>query len=269
LPDLAAVGAAEGAVVGTTVLADTAAWVAAGSETSKVTLWLVLTGSQPTAATALGAALGVGTTAAGAAEATAVTATVTAGTAAGVETAVVGGSAFFGPLGVIGGLVVAGLIGGGIYLANRHSSPAPTTFSSGYSSAYAPSTPTSTDQPFPTDNSTPADATVPTDTPYPTDAPSPTQDLSQPFSQPQYLIHITGHATMDGPVADDAYILYPDEPDAQGNFTEGDGSGGVYHYASDYHSGPYQTPQSVCDGAGGRASGSLSAWDSNFTFTCP
>jgi hypothetical protein len=90
-----------------------------------------------------------------------------------------------------------------------------------------------------------------------------------PFNQPQYLIHITGHATLDGPVTDDAYILYPSEPDAQGNFTEPDGNGGVYHYSSDYHSGPYNTPQDVCNAAQGRQVGNLNAWDSNDSFICP
>ncbi len=78
------------------------------------------------------------------------------------------------------------------------------------------------------------------------------EDPNRPFAQPQYLIHITGHGTTSGDVKDDALVLHPSEPDAEGNFLVADGSGGTFGYGSDYHSGPYTTPSEVCAAAAGR-----------------
>ena len=83
-------------------------------------------------------------------------------------------------------------------------------------------------------------------------APAQAQDASQfdqPFDRPQYLIHTTGHGTTEGPVADNQYILYIEEPDAQGVFREADGFGGTITYSSDFHTGALTTPRSVCDAA--------------------
>jgi hypothetical protein len=80
-------------------------------------------------------------------------------------------------------------------------------------------------------------------------------DPDEPFSQPQYLIHITGHGTTSGDVKDDALVLHPSEPDPNGNFLIADGSGGTIGYSSDYHSGPYATPAEVCAAAAGRPGG--------------
>jgi hypothetical protein len=83
-------------------------------------------------------------------------------------------------------------------------------------------------------------------------APAQAQDASQfdqPFDRPQYLIHTTGHGTTESPVADNQYILYIEEPDAQGVFREADGFGGTITYSSDFHTGALTTPRSVCDAA--------------------
>lgn len=88
---------------------------------------------------------------------------------------------------------------------------------------------------------------MPTTEPATTEAPpTSTYNYDKPFHGPQFLIHVTGHGTMDGNVTDNAYWLYPTAPDAQGNFLIPDGSGGTYGYSSDYHSGPYYTPRKVC-----------------------
>ncbi len=76
-----------------------------------------------------------------------------------------------------------------------------------------------------------------------------TGQFDQPFDRPQFLIHITGHGTTSGPVTDDQYILYIEEPDANGVFREADGFGGTISYSSDFHTGPLTTPRSVCDAA--------------------
>ena len=73
-----------------------------------------------------------------------------------------------------------------------------------------------------------------------------------PFSAPQYLIHATGHGTMDGPRDDDWWFLYGAAPSADGKLELPDGSGGTYGYATNYQSGPYQTPREVCSAAGGQ-----------------
>jgi hypothetical protein len=76
-----------------------------------------------------------------------------------------------------------------------------------------------------------------------------TGQFDQPFDRPQFLIHATGHGTTSGPVTDDQYILYIEEPDASGVFREADGFGGTISYSSDFHTGPLTTPRSVCDAA--------------------
>jgi hypothetical protein len=76
-----------------------------------------------------------------------------------------------------------------------------------------------------------------------------TGQFDQPFDRPQFLIHATGHGTTSGPVTDDQYILYIEEPDANGVFREADGFGGTITYSSDFHTGPLTTPRSVCDAA--------------------
>lgn len=78
------------------------------------------------------------------------------------------------------------------------------------------------------------------------------EDPDDPFPAPQYLIHITGHGTTDGDRKDDAYILHPNAPDAQGSLLVADGSGGTYGYSTDSFSGPYATPGEVCAAAAGK-----------------
>jgi hypothetical protein len=102
----------------------------------------------------------------------------------------------------------------------------------------------------PTPTEAPIEQPTPTDTPTP--QPTPSFNWDQSFDRPQYLIHITGHGTVDGSVTDDAYILYIEEPDAQGIFREADGYGGTITYSSDFHTGPLTTPRSVCEAAAAR-----------------
>ncbi|WP_225729373.1 MULTISPECIES: hypothetical protein [unclassified Nocardia] len=74
-------------------------------------------------------------------------------------------------------------------------------------------------------------------------------DFDRPFDRPQYLIHITGHGTLSGPVTDNQFILYIESPDATGVFREADGFGGTVTYSSDRHYGPLTTPRAVCAAA--------------------
>ncbi len=98
---------------------------------------------------------------------------------------------------------------------------------------------------------------------------APTSALDQIFNPPQFLIHATGHGTINGPVQDDWYLLYPRAPDNQGFFEIADGTGGTFTYSSDYSSGPYTTPRQVCDAAGGSLGNrSLSAWNGGESFQC-
>jgi len=158
---------------------------------------------------------------------------VAAGTA-GVGMATLG-------VGLLAGLTVAGVVAGGIYLWHRSGSSPATASATTVATSVTPSPSASTGS----------------------------GELDKPFASPQYLIHITGHGTYDGPVTDDAMWLFPAEPDGQGYFKVPDGTGGTYTYSSDFHAGPFGTPREVCSGGGGRAAGSLSAWDSNESFTCP
>jgi len=63
---------------------------------------------------------------------------------------------------------------------------------------------------------------------------------NDPFSAPQYLIHATGHATRSGPVVDDTLVLLPEAPDDDGTFASADGNGGLFHWSSDFHAGPFR-----------------------------
>lgn len=181
-------------------------------------------------------------------------------TAAEVNVAAAGGGTILmGPVGVIAALLAVAVVAGGVYLAHSGSA-APRPSNQPLSVGVVPA---DTPQPAKTPN-------VPADTPStsPTGVPSPTPVTVITFAQPQYLIHATGHMTYDGPVTDDSYLLFPVQPDAQGHFAEGDGSGGLVHYASDYHSGPYATSAEVCAAGPRRNLGELSAWTSNYSFTC-
>lgn len=100
-------------------------------------------------------------------------------------------------------------------------------------------------------------------------ASAPKSALDQIFNPPQFLIHATGHGTINGPVQDDWWLLYPRAPDAQGFFELADGTGGTFTYSSDYSSGPYTTPRQVCEAAGARVgTTSLAAWNGGESFRC-
>src|ERR1035437_10772125 len=66
------------------------------------------------------------------------------------------------------------------------------------------------------------------------------------LNPPQYLLWWDHHATMNGDVVDHVYRLYTAPPDANGNFTVPDGSGGVFHYVGRLVGGPYTTDTQLC-----------------------
>lgn len=73
----------------------------------------------------------------------------------------------------------------------------------------------------------------------------------KPLGSPQYLLHATGHGTMDGPRTDDWWFLNPNQP--KNGFIElPDGMGGTFTYSIDQSMGPFNTPREVCSAAGGK-----------------
>ncbi len=93
--------------------------------------------------------------------------------------------------------------------------------------------------------------------------------MDKPFGSPQYLLHATGHGTIDGPVKDDWLFLFPNHPDDKGGILLPDGSGGTFGYSIDYYSGPYNTPREVCAACSSKiGNGSMSAWNSWNSFSC-
>ena len=89
------------------------------------------------------------------------------------------------------------------------------------------------------------------------------------FPAPQYLLHATGHGTMDGPRQDDWYFLFP-QASQEGKVELPDGSGGTFTYAINMQAGPYRTPREVCQAAQGIGLGnsSFSTWGSDQPFNC-
>jgi pSer/pThr/pTyr-binding forkhead associated (FHA) protein len=71
----------------------------------------------------------------------------------------------------------------------------------------------------------------------------------QPFSQPQYLVHITETGTPSGPRERDDYILYPQAPE-DGVLLTADGYGGWFINSAVLAGGPFITPRQVCAGSG-------------------
>jgi hypothetical protein len=73
----------------------------------------------------------------------------------------------------------------------------------------------------------------------------------KPFSSPQYLLHATGHGTMDGPRSDDWWFLHSNQP--KNGFIElPDGMGGTFTYSIDQALGSFNTPREVCAAASGK-----------------
>jgi len=66
------------------------------------------------------------------------------------------------------------------------------------------------------------------------------------FPQPHYLVFMESHSTMDGPVVDKTYWLYPYLPDDGNHFVVPDSAGGVWHYAGRIVSGPYASDDEAC-----------------------
>lgn len=90
----------------------------------------------------------------------------------------------------------------------------------------------------------------------------------KPFSTPQYLVHATGHGTIDGPRTDDWWFLYPQAPQ-NGALSLPDGTGGTFTYSIDQSSGPFNSPREVCNAAAGKVGdSSLGAWNSQDSFSC-
>jgi hypothetical protein len=79
----------------------------------------------------------------------------------------------------------------------------------------------------------------------------PADNWDKPFDSPQYLLHATGHGTMDGPRTDDWWFLNPDQP-TNGFVALPDGMGGTFTYSIDQSMGPFNTPREVCAAAGGK-----------------
>lgn len=73
----------------------------------------------------------------------------------------------------------------------------------------------------------------------------------KPFDSSQYLLHATGHGTMDGPRPDDWWFLNPNQP-TNGFIALPDGMGGTFTYSIDQYLGPFNTPREVCAAAGGK-----------------
>ncbi len=73
------------------------------------------------------------------------------------------------------------------------------------------------------------------------------QDDAQdrPFSQPMYLVHLSGTGTMDGPVAKDVYILYKVAP-TNGVLVTPDGEGGTFNNSAELIGGSFGTLREVC-----------------------
>lgn len=94
----------------------------------------------------------------------------------------------------------------------------------------------------------------------------------KPFGKPQYLLHATGHGTMNGPVKDDWHFLYPDVPrkrsDGQEVIDLPDGMGGTFTYSIDSSQGPFSTPREVCVAVGGNSDTSFKEWGADNSFKC-
>jgi hypothetical protein len=94
--------------------------------------------------------------------------------------------------------------------------------------------------------------------------------LDQPFRSPNYLLHATGHGTMNGPVKDDWWFLYPGKPNDKGFVELPDGEGGTFTYSIDQSSGPYSTGRPVCGAMAGKLKpgAAMGEWGGPVTFVC-
>ena len=80
------------------------------------------------------------------------------------------------------------------------------------------------------------------------------------FNNPQYLVWMEAHGTMNGPVIDQAYWLYIAPPDENGAFSVPDGMGGVFHYEGSLVGGPFLGEADACPAMLGVGVTSLQAW---------
>ncbi len=94
--------------------------------------------------------------------------------------------------------------------------------------------------------------------------------LDQPFRSPNYLLHATGHGTMNGPVKDDWWFLFPNRPNDKGVVELPDGEGGTFTYTIDQSSGPYTTGRPVCGAMAGKLKpgAAMGEWGGPVTFVC-
>jgi hypothetical protein len=90
-------------------------------------------------------------------------------------------------------------------------------------------------------------------------------NLDKLFAKPQYLVHAIGHGTINGPVKDDWWFLYPLSPQNRVLYLP-DGTGGTFTYSVDQSSGPFNTPREVCYATGGKiGDGTLAAWNLQYS----
>ena len=88
-------------------------------------------------------------------------------------------------------------------------------------------------------------------------SPAPTPIVLAP---PQYLEFWEGHATVNGPVVDNAYALFTTPPEADGSLLVPDGEGGNFHYRARLVGGPFTDDRALCAQMISLGIKSLSAW---------
>lgn len=89
----------------------------------------------------------------------------------------------------------------------------------------------------------------------PTPTPSPLV-----FHNPQYLVFMESHDTVNGRVTDDAYWLFVAPPDENGHLIVPTGSGPVFHYQGRLVGGPFRGETDACPAMLGVGVASLQAW---------
>jgi hypothetical protein len=80
------------------------------------------------------------------------------------------------------------------------------------------------------------------------------------FHNPQYLVFMESHQTMDGPVEDDAYWLYVAPPEPDGHLVVPAGDGSVWHYQARLVGGPFRGEAEACPQMLAVGVTSLEAW---------
>jgi hypothetical protein len=68
----------------------------------------------------------------------------------------------------------------------------------------------------------------------------------QSFNPPRYLYLITSRSRVEGPTNERTYVLWPDQPPANGVLVKGDGDGSTRNYQVQFFGGPFYTLSQVC-----------------------